>query len=1126
MVKRTRKRNSSRRRNSTRKYSRRRNSARKYSRKRNNYRNNTRRRNTRRRNTRRRNIRRTRRRNTRRTKKRMMGGGFDRYSNEYKKLYNKPEWVNTSHRLYQGGNPFCLICDRDFSRLSLWKHHCRRCGMSVCGDCSQEATAGKLDKWLEDNKPHILRNETNTETKIICSLCAEGGPLSLTDESDHAATGIKPYEVATATLINMGYPKALVDEQIEKGVGYGGSTAEEKVTNFVKWFTKERIYPTGGARSEPQPQPAAAALAAPAAQPVAVAAAPPGMVRVEEARYIGEIRCSDNEMIFREYNAGGSGDCLFLSIDYALNGSVNKDRARELRRNMVQWINTEGRQRIIGQTVKPVFNVGERITVYLDGFWFDDALITDYDRSNGTLKYSALDTTGEVNLNDTDIGYKIREMVGNTPWIEIVRLEGVHKNTWDVFMDSQSMGVIAGTHIPLRTEEQQNAILDKYCEEMYKDETSPEGSLEFYALAFTLAKKLGREIKINSYKVVKDSNPRTCEISRISDQSVSYGWRKGDLEIHVLNINQGHFRPLIPAQVELQPPAAAALTAPAAPPPQPLPDPPPQPLPDPPPLPNSLTLKYYKQKVQYEFNTKTHRYSINKNDTVEHLKELISQDLNTPVSNLNLLLNGTLLKDSQIVSKVIPSGKSILLRFSGVKTQPQAVAAAAPAPAPAASASAASAAAAQLGPVADAEQPEGPRGLAELESTVDFSMPPAGSTDPLIYDPNEGTARAEYPEFFAKGGRVIEAPDQETVKEWVSDPSKPKPWSVGIQPTDFLIPVCHQGMNRSQVMRLVLTGVEQKLRDPEHKGQSVDTEWVSRAHGAVTGCDAHSAYKRDTLNEDNFFNYMFDVGEIFEDSYDPEKDEDPQSGPLQRGFAKLFRVRKNPRVGEEMARGRKLNPTSEYVSPDEWLEIGADREYTHDWFNTFMFAPMEHIRESAQAGALAPYTPLYDQNTLPPLTATRRIFFAFARAVPNLIERLLEVEHGALNTVIVSMQYDDSMNHELRYCAGKTKKEIQAKMIEIHKNAYEMYAKLVHADPSPEKVYQPAVAGKKYIMFYHSDGRPYYADISNNNQTSGEFPYKNQKIQLTNMGFDEKSVEESLIKADGNVQVATDILFR
>ncbi len=99
-----------------------------------------------------------------------------------------------------------------------------------------------------------------------------------------------------------------------------------------------------------------------------------------------------------------------------------------------------------------------------------------------------------------------------------------------------------------------------------------------------------------------------------------------------------------------------------------------------------------------------------------------------------------------------------------------------------------------------------------------------------------------------------------------------------------------------------------------------------------------------------------------------------------------------------------------------------------------------------------------------------------------------------------------------------------------------MYANLVHADlspgpdPEPINLEEPspgpgAVAqGTKYTMFYHSDGRPYYADISNNNKTSWKFPYPGEKIKLTNMDFNEKSVEESLINADGDVQAAIAII--
>lgn len=346
---------------------------------------------------------------------------------------------------------------------------------------------------------------------------------------------------------------------------------------------------------------------------------------------------------------------------------------------------------------------------------------------------------------------------------------------------------------------------------------------------------------------------------------------------------------------------------------------------------------------------------------------------------------------------------------------------------------------------------------AQLKATVDFSMPDGVFIDPLIRDPNAKTTKAKFPEFFEKGGMVIEAPEQETVSGWVE--SGAKPWSIGIHPTDYLIPVCHQGMNRSQVMRLVLTDVREQLGDEG----GVDTEWVSRAHGAVSGCDAHSAWEKGTLTEDNFITYMFDTGEIFEPGYDPEADTDEQSGPLQRGFVGAFGVNKKPRFGEEMARGKKLNPVTEYVPPREWLEIGEARESTHKWFDKFMFAPITHIRQSVSALTRERLAELHvGQNMIPPAGATRRIFFAFCRAVPNLVDRLLEVEGGPLNTVIVSLQYDDSMNSELRYLGGKTEQQVQDKMAEVHQKAYQMYAKLVHADPrrGPDPVSE--VVGKNF----------------------------------------------------------------
>ena len=268
-------------------------------------------------------------------------------------------------------------------------------------------------------------------------------------------------------------------------------------------------------------------------------------------------------------------------------------------------------------------------------------------------------------------------------------------------------------------------------------------------------------------------------------------------------------------------------------------------------------------------------------------------------------------------------------------------------------------------------------------------------------------------------------------------------WSVGIHPGDFLVPVCHQGMNRSQVMRLALTGVVSELdRQLGQTPQSSATPWVSRAHGAVSGCDAHSAYRH--LNEENFYSYLFDEGDMFVPGYDPFADDNPQQGPLQRGFVQTFGEHKQPRIGEEMARPLKLNPTSEYTTPREFQDIGANREKTHMWFNQWVFAPIESILEEHLGQPDAPL----DQLTLPPPTTKRRIFFAFATAVPGIIERLLEAR-GAHNSVVVSLQYDDMVSHELRHCAGKTQDELEARMREVHRKVYNMYASLLHADPSP-----------------------------------------------------------------------------
>ena len=344
--------------------------------------------------------------------------------------------------------------------------------------------------------------------------------------------------------------------------------------------------------------------------------------------------------------------------------------------------------------------------------------------------------------------------------------------------------------------------------------------------------------------------------------------------------------------------------------------------------------------------------------------------------------------------------------------------------------------------------------LADLEEKVPGGFRKTeGVPDPLA-DPDpaqEEQMRLKYADFYRAGGRVIETPEEEHVATDVAaDTTK---WSIGIHPGDFLVPVCHQGMNRSQIMRLALTGVVKQLQSEQgNPPQGLLTPWVSRAHGAVSGCDAHSAYgSPEPLDEMNFFAYLFDEGKIFHPDYVAKDDDDPQEGPLQRGFESTFGEKKQPRIGEEMARVRKLNPTSEYTSDREFAMIGEDRLYTHNWFNKWVFASPETIWVTDQMHHEKPL----EQLTIPPQGTNRRIYFCFARAVAGVIDRLLEAK-GCHNSVVVSLDYKDNMNNELRHCQGKTLEELEQTMHEVHLKTYNMYASLIHADPSPGPLWQDA----------------------------------------------------------------------
>lgn len=74
-----------------------------------------------------------------------------------------PRWISSSE------SKACMLCKRPFGRFTDLKHHCRRCGWAVCDNCSPNKLV--LHRWLEEDKPHALRETTSPKALRICLIC-------------------------------------------------------------------------------------------------------------------------------------------------------------------------------------------------------------------------------------------------------------------------------------------------------------------------------------------------------------------------------------------------------------------------------------------------------------------------------------------------------------------------------------------------------------------------------------------------------------------------------------------------------------------------------------------------------------------------------------------------------------------------------------------------------------------------------------------------------------------------------------------------------------------------------------------------------------------------------------------
>lgn len=222
---------------------------------------------------------------------------------------------------------------------------------------------------------------------------------------------------------------------------------------------------------------------------------------------------------------------------------------------------------------------------------------------------------------------------------------------------------------------------------------------------------------------------------------------------------------------------------------------------------------------------------------------------------------------------------------------------------------------------------------------------------------------ADMMEFVRRGGMIACAPES----------TKPGEWAFHLRSQDFVLPACHEGMNRSQVLYLVLQGLRRVCATNEPVRVAVP-------HGAESGYDPHAAYDAATLTEDNMYAYIH--GHML-----------PRGSPgdwLHENFHRVFGVDKQRRPGQVTAAalGVELNPDD--YAPD-LAKLAAHRQAQR--------AAMKHL--------------YYDPDELRKYTGEggRIVYIGFARAPGILVHRLLEATSKSMEGVVmVLLPFPDTIS--------------------------------------------------------------------------------------------------------------------
>ena len=273
-------------------------------------------------------------------------------------------------------------------------------------------------------------------------------------------------------------------------------------------------------------------------------------------------------------------------------------------------------------------------------------------------------------------------------------------------------------------------------------------------------------------------------------------------------------------------------------------------------------------------------------------------------------------------------------------------------------------------------------------------------------------AKEEIDNFVQFGGQYYVAPvlDETINNGFKSTVITDNGFRVHILPGDVVIPVCHEGVNRSQVLFLALQAFKKRC------GVNFT---IARPHGAESGFDPYQAYEN--IDSDSVYGYLNGVmlprgseGEWLHDN-----------------FYNLFGTEKSKRVGD-LGTPHFLNPVETNWTSEMFAKVSAARTKQRLLMDSLLFSP----------------TTL--RNRLANVSYNKVIFFCFCRASSIVLQRILEQKQNCQNICIVALPWGDDIARaggedelDAIFKATKTKVDRDTVSIWRQEHVFTMYSTIL-----------------------------------------------------------------------------------